>query len=68
MMTDQDPNGGVLGADQRKQPTYSCGWMCPRCSTVHAWWVARCDCLPPTMTATSTGIAKGVIGPPARWE
>ncbi len=29
-------------------------WECPRCRTIHAGWVARCDCLPPVVTTTQT--------------
>jgi len=31
-------------------------WICPRCQTVHAWWVAHCDCPPKTITITGNSI------------
>lgn len=31
-------------------------WICPRCGVVHAYWVARCDCRPPTVTGTGKGM------------
>lgn len=27
-------------------------WECPRCRVIHAGWVDRCDCTPPTGTST----------------
>jgi len=30
------------------------GWTCPRCGQVHAPWVPKCDCPPPTITTTGT--------------
>jgi hypothetical protein len=32
------------------EPTYYAPWTCPRCGTVHAPWVSRCDCPPPSIT------------------
>ncbi len=29
-------------------------WICPRCQTVHAPWVAQCHCPPPTITISGT--------------
>jgi len=31
-------------------------WICPRCGAVWAGWVAKCNCHPPTTTASSTTI------------
>lgn len=39
------PAPGIFGA-----------WICPRCGTVHAPWVAKCDCPPPTITTSDTNI------------
>lgn len=30
-------------------------WECPRCHVIHAWWVSRCPCPPPTRTVITTG-------------
>ena len=32
----------------------SVGWLCPRCGTIHAPHVEKCDCPPPTITTTGT--------------
>lgn len=31
----------------------SLGWECPRCRTIHAPWVSRCDCPAPTVVSSS---------------
>ena len=29
-------------------------WICPRCGTVWAWWVAKCDCKPEQKVTDTT--------------
>lgn len=36
------------------QSSYYSPWICPRCGVVHAAWVSRCDCPPPSTTRDST--------------
>ena len=33
-------------------PLNSGGWICQRCQNVHAPWVSKCTCTPPTITRT----------------
>lgn len=30
-------------------------WICPRCQTVYAPWVAQCNCPKPTITVSGLG-------------
>ena len=39
---------------EKNQCASTAGWLCPRCGTVHAPWVAQCQCRAPVVVTASS--------------
>jgi hypothetical protein len=39
---------------EKNQCDLTAGWLCPRCGTVHAPWVAQCQCRAPVVVTASS--------------